>query len=63
MQLHNSFTTFEMTDMPANNKRPRVDYGNGRHVQEEDYGAEQRARKACSQSSFLPKGAMMCSYC
>ncbi|KAF3392317.1 hypothetical protein DPV78_010528 [Talaromyces pinophilus] len=33
--------------MPANNKRPRVDYGNGRHVQEEDYGAEQRARKAC----------------
>ncbi|GAM42821.1 hypothetical protein TCE0_044f17142 [Talaromyces pinophilus] len=36
-----------MTDMPANNKRPRVDYGNGRHVQEEDYGAEQRARKAC----------------
>lgn len=54
MQLHNSFTTFEMTDMPANNKRPRVDYGNGRHVQEEDYGAEQRARKACSQS-FYPR--------
>lgn len=41
-------------DMSANNKRPRVEYSNGRSVHEEEYGAEQRARKACSQSSSLP---------
>ncbi|KAE8554298.1 hypothetical protein EYB25_002836 [Talaromyces marneffei] len=51
MQLHKSFTTLssarEMTDMPTNNKRSRVEYSDGRHVQEEEYGSEQRARKAC----------------
>lgn len=43
-----------MTDMSANNKRPRLEYSNGRHVQEEDYGSEQRARKACSPYSSIP---------
>lgn len=61
MQLHKSFTTLssarEMTDMPTNNKRSRVEYSDGRHVQEEEYGSEQRARKACSQSSFLTSGS------
>ncbi|EED21458.1 conserved hypothetical protein [Talaromyces stipitatus ATCC 10500] len=33
--------------MSTNNKRPRVEYSNGRHAQEEEYGSEQRARKAC----------------